>query len=176
MSYINAEKVLPAWLIDEIRNYISDGLIYIPPAKPLRKEWGSKSGIRELLAERNSEIRNKKAENVYHIWNECCRVLKKGGRLLAGFDNGISFLFEGDNPLLVVNRLPFNPLKMPNERFEAMAKNGEGIQFSHSLEEQIDGQLKAGFTLKALYEDRDRVRGARIRDYSPQYMATLAVK
>lgn len=94
MSYINAEKVLPTWLIDEIRNYISDGLIYIPPAKSLRKEWGSKSGIMELLAERNSEIRNKKAENVYHIWNECCRVLKKGGRLLAGFDNGIVFFLK----------------------------------------------------------------------------------
>ena len=65
---------------------------------------------------------------------------------------------------------------MPKERFEAMAKNGKGIQFSHSLEEQIGGQLKAGFTLNALYEDRDRAGGARIRDYSPQYMATLAVK
>lgn len=51
MSYINAEKVLPAWLIDEIRNYISDDLIYISLAKSLRKEWGSKSSIRELLAE-----------------------------------------------------------------------------------------------------------------------------
>lgn len=121
-------------------------------------------------------VSNCYVEDVYHIWNECYRVLKKGGRLLAGFDNGIDFLFEGDNPLLVVNKLPFNPLKMPNERFEAMAKNGEGIQFSHSLEEQIGGQLKAGFTLKDLYEDRDRVGGAKIRDYLPQYMATLAVK
>ena len=121
-------------------------------------------------------VSNCYVEDVYHIWNECYRVLKKGGRLLAGFDNGINFLFEDDNPLLVVNKLPFNPLKMPKERFEAMAKNGEGIQFSHSLEEQIGGQLKAGFTLKALYEDRDRQGVARIRDYSPQYMATLATK
>lgn len=115
-------------------------------------------------------------ENVYHVWNECFRVLKKGGRLLAGFSNGLDFLFEDDNALLVVNRLPFNPLKMPRERFEAMANNGEGIQFSHSMEEQIGGQLKAGFTLKALYEDRDREGGAKIREYAPQYMATLAVK
>ena len=61
-------------------------------------------------------------------------------------------------------------------RIVPKAKNGEGIQFSHSLEEQIGGQLKAGFTLKALYEDRDRAGGAKIREYSPQYMATLAVK
>lgn len=31
MSYINAEKVLPEWLVGEIRNYVGDGLIYIPP-------------------------------------------------------------------------------------------------------------------------------------------------
>ena len=46
MSYINAEKVLPAWLIDEIRNYTGDGLIYIPPDKSIRREWGSKSGAK----------------------------------------------------------------------------------------------------------------------------------
>lgn len=115
-------------------------------------------------------------EDVYHVWNECYRILKTGGRLLAGFSNGLDFLFEGDNPLLVVNPLPFNPLKMPKERYEAMITNGESIQFSHSMEEQIGGQLKAGFTLKNLYEDRDREGGAKIRDYAPQYMATLAVK
>ena len=27
------------------------------------------------------------------------------------------------------------------------------MQFSHTLEEQINGQLEAGFTLLALYED-----------------------
>ncbi|MBO5167409.1 MAG: class I SAM-dependent methyltransferase [Lachnospiraceae bacterium] len=115
-------------------------------------------------------------EDVYHVWNECYRNLKKGGRLLSGFSNGLDFLFEGDNPLLVVNQLPFNPLKMPKERYEAMVSNGEGVQFSHSMEEQIGGQLKAGFLLKDLYEDRDREGGAKIRDYAPQYMATLAVK
>ena len=115
-------------------------------------------------------------EDVYHVWNECYRILKRGGRLLAGFSNGLDFLFEGDNPLLVVNPLPFNPLKMEKERYDAMIANGEGVQFSHSMEEQIGGQLKAGFILKDLYEDRDREGGAKIREYAPQYMATLAVK
>lgn len=121
-------------------------------------------------------VSNCYVEDIYPIWKECYRVLKKGGRLLAGFSNGLDFLFEDDNSLLVVNRLPFNPLKMPRERFEAMAKNEEGIEFSHSMEEQLGGQLIAGFTLKALFEDRDREGGAKIREYAPQYMATLAVK
>ena len=121
-------------------------------------------------------VSNCYVEDVYHVWNECFRVLKSGGVLLAGFDNGLNFLFEDDNPLLVVNPLPFNPLKMPRERFERMAQNYEGIQFSHSIEEQLGGQLKAGFRLTDLYEDKDRENGMEIRKFAPQYMATRAVK
>ena len=121
-------------------------------------------------------VSNCYVEDVYHIWNECHRILKKGGRLLSGLDNGISYLFEENEPLRVVNPLPFNPLKMSEEKRNAMIANGDGIQFSHTLEEQIGGQLKAGFTLKALYEDRDREDGNEIGKYYPQYFATLAVK
>ncbi len=65
---------------------------------------------------------------------------------------------------------------MEKEQYDRMANNHEGIQFSHSMEEQLGGQLKAGFTLTDLYEDRDREGGAAIREYAPQYMATRAVK
>ena len=61
VSYINAEKVLPEWLIREIRSYAGDGLIYIPPDRAIRREWGSRSGARQMLEERNKEIRTKKS-------------------------------------------------------------------------------------------------------------------
>lgn len=121
-------------------------------------------------------VSNSYVEDVYHIWNECYRVLKNGGRLLAGMDNGINYLFEEDEPLKVVNPLPFNPLKMSEEKRKAMIANGDGVQFSHTLDEQIGGQLKAGFILKDLYEDRDREGGNKIGKYYPQYSATLAMK
>ena len=121
-------------------------------------------------------VSNVYVEDVYPVWNECYRILKKGGRLLSGLDNGIDYLFDESDPLKVVNPLPFNPLKMPKEKRDAMIANGDGIQFSHTLDEQIGGQLKAGFTLKALYEDRDREGGCEIGKYYPQYFATLAVK
>ena len=35
-------------------------------------------------------VSNVYVEEVYHVWNECYRILKKGGRLLAGLDNGIN--------------------------------------------------------------------------------------
>ncbi|MGN0542837.1 MAG: class I SAM-dependent methyltransferase [Acutalibacteraceae bacterium] len=121
-------------------------------------------------------VSNNYVEDVYHVWNECYRVLKEGGRLLSGLDNGINYLFAEDKPLKVVNPLPYNPLKMPKERLDSMIANGDGLQFSHTLDEQIGGQLKSGFTLKAIYEDRDRPGGAEIGKYYPQYFATLAVK
>lgn len=115
-------------------------------------------------------------EDVYHVWNECYRVLKSGGILLAGFDNGMNFLVEDDKePLVITNKLPFNPLKNP-EYMELSIKEDGGVQFSHSLEEQIGGQLKAGFILTDLYEDRDREGSGVLREYTTQYIATRAIK
>ena len=52
----------------------------------------------------------------------------------------------------ILNRLPFDPLKNPDQ-MALLQKDDAGVQFSHSLEEQIDGQLNAGFILMELYED-----------------------
>jgi len=62
MSYINAQEILPKWLLDEVRSYAGDGLIYIPPKCSERKAWGSKSGTKKMLEARNHEIRMKKGE------------------------------------------------------------------------------------------------------------------
>lgn len=72
MSYINAEKILPARLIEEIRSYTGDGLIYIPPDRACRREWGSKSGTKQMLEKRNNEIRTKKSNGatVSHLAEE----------------------------------------------------------------------------------------------------------
>jgi SAM-dependent methyltransferase len=121
-------------------------------------------------------VSNCYVEDVYHVWNECFRVLKKGGVLLAGMSNGIDYLFDDvkpGEPLVVVNKLPYNPLKNEDQYKKSAAIDGS-FQFSHTLEEQIGGQLKAGFRLTDLYEDRDRSGG--ISEYCPQYIATRAVK
>ncbi|MDR3139414.1 MAG: class I SAM-dependent methyltransferase, partial [Treponema sp.] len=120
-------------------------------------------------------VSNCYVEDVLFIWRECYRVVKKGGLLLAGMDNGLNFLFDDPAayPLTVVNKLPFNPLRDP-ELYKKLDRDNDGIQFSHSLEEQIGGQLKAGFILTDLYEDYDRT--GLLREYAPQYIATRAIK
>ena len=111
-------------------------------------------------------------EDVFHVWSECYRILKKGGVLLAGMDNGLSYLVEDDNPFLIVNKLPYNPLK--NEMLYKKSMQSDGsIQFSHTIEEQIGGQLKAGFVLTDLFEDKD---DDGIGKYVPNFIATRAVK
>ena len=107
------------------------------------------------------------------IWKECWRVLKSGGYLLAGMDNGINFIVDSDAKE-VVNRLPFDPLVNAEQRRQLEAEDC-GIQFSHTLEEQINDQLEAGFTLLALYEDTNSE--GRLHDLNiPTYFATRARK
>lgn len=116
-------------------------------------------------------------EDVYHVWNECYRVLKPGGILLAGMDNGFNFLVEDFTvrPLVITNKLPFNPLKMDAERRQRMIDNNEGLQFSHTFDEQIGGQLRVGFVITGAYEDSNNDPDA-VADGIPSYWATKAVK
>ena len=92
-------------------------------------------------------------------------------------DNGFNFMVEDPTvrPMVIANQLPFNPLKMPPERLEQMVSNGDGVQFSHTLEEQIGGQLRAGLVLTDVYEDTSNEPDA-IADGIPAFWATRAVK
>lgn len=90
-------------------------------------------------------------KEVKPVWKECFRVLKKGGVLLAGLDNGINYLVDDDEKT-IVNKMPFDPTSDPGLMKQSI-ENDWGIQFSHTLEEQIGGQLETGFTLTDLYED-----------------------
>ena len=112
-------------------------------------------------------------EEVRPVFRECFRVLKKGGVLLSGLDNGINFIF-GEDETTVQYKLPFNPLKDP-KLYEDSVKNDWGIQFSHTIEEQIGGQLEAGFRLTHIYEDTNGE--GHLHDYNiPAFIATRAVK
>ena len=75
---------------------------------------------------------------------------------------------------MIVNSLPFNPLKNQEQRKQLM-EDDAGIQFSHTLEEQIGGQLEAGFRLLDLYEDTNN--SGRLYELGiPSYVATRSVK
>ena len=96
-------------------------------------------------------VSNCYVKDVKSIWKECYRVLKKGGYLLSGTDHFVNYIVD-ENEERIINELPFDPLKNENQR-KQLEKDDSGMQFSHTIEEQINGQLEAGFVLKELYED-----------------------
>ena len=54
-------------------------------------------------------------------------------------------------------------------------KNNWGLSFSHTLEEQIGGQLEAGFVLTDLYEDTSG-SGVLHEHNVPTFFATRSIK
>jgi SAM-dependent methyltransferase len=119
------------------------------------------------------------APAVRPVWREAFRVLRRGGLLLAGFNNPAIYIFdledERQERLEVKYRLPYSDIESPDEaERERLLASGRPLEFSHTLEDQLGGQLDAGFQLTALYEDRHR--GLRVADFMPTYIATRAVK
>jgi len=89
--------------------------------------------------------------DVLPIWKECFRILKKGGALLAGVDNGLNFAFDLEEKN-VIFKMPFDPLHNEEHR-KFLEQENDGMQFSHTIDEQIGGQLAAGFRLTNVYGD-----------------------
>ncbi len=118
-------------------------------------------------------VSNVYIEDVLPVWRECFRVLKKGGILLSGLDNGLNFAFN-DEQTKLVNRLPYNPLKDEALYQEGIASDS-GVQFSHTIEEQVGGQLAAGLVLTHIFGDTDGF-GAFHEHNVPTYFATRAIK
>lgn len=56
MSYIKAEEILPADIIRIIQTYVEGKNIYIPRKQGRRQEWGTRTGIKDELEERNQRI------------------------------------------------------------------------------------------------------------------------
>lgn len=96
-------------------------------------------------------VSNCYVKDVRPIWKECYRILKSGGVLLSGVDHYINYIVDSEEKM-IVNSLPFDPLSNP-EQMKQLQDDDAGVQFSHSLEEQIGGQLEAGLAVLELYED-----------------------
>lgn len=113
------------------------------------------------------------------VWREAFRVLRPGGILLSGFMNPIFYIFDWKQQeqgiLTVRHSIPYSDLESLSEsELAEFYKNGHPVEFGHSLESQIGGQLEAGFVLTDMYEDRHG--DALVSKYIATYMATRAVK
>jgi SAM-dependent methyltransferase len=127
-------------------------------------------------------VSNSYAPEVEPVWRECFRVLRPGGALLAAFMNPIVYVFDAEaearGELVVRYSLPF--ADVANRTAEDLARviaTDHTVEFSHTLDAQIGGQLRAGFHLVDLFEDVDRGPPESGRSlYFPTCLATRAVR
>lgn len=120
--------------------------------------------------------------DVRPVWSECFRVLKPGGALLAGFLNPTYYLFEHGTTeptqgLQVKYKLPYSDLDHADEpAVQARLQSGEAVEFSHTLDDLIGGQARAGLMLVDMYEDGWTDEATPLNRFSPTSIATRAVK
>ncbi len=116
------------------------------------------------------------------VWREASRVLRSGGTLLAGFTNPVRYLFNEDiefssDLLYVVNTVPYSDREqLTDEQKDRYMAEGEPFEYGHTLEQQIGGQLKAGFVLAGLYEDLYPPDEDKLSGHIPSFIATRALK
>lgn len=124
-------------------------------------------------------VSNCYAPEVLPVWLEAYRVLRPGGVLLAGFMAPASYIFdplaEDDGELIVRFPLPYSDVgsQAPEDR-DAILRTFHTFEHSHTLQDQIGGQLAAGFLLAGFYEDVEP--GRLLSNFMPDMLATRAIK
>ena len=118
-------------------------------------------------------------DSVLPVWKESYRVLRPGGTLLAGFVNPLVYIFDMNDwdrgSLVVRYKIPYSDLHdLPADELRRRVDERNTIEFGHTLQDQIGGQIAAGFAIVGFYED---ISGGDLLDpYISTFIATRAVK
>lgn len=115
------------------------------------------------------------------VWKEAFRVLRSGGALLAGFCNPLIYLFtedlDGNVDKTLRHTVPYaDPDTLSADMLAQYERDQLPLEFGHTLEQQLGGQLRAGFHLTDLYEDYRDETDHPMNAHSPSFIATRAVK
>ncbi len=110
------------------------------------------------------------------VWRECARVLRQGGALLSGFANPVEYIFDAvdleNGALTVRHSLPYADVDHLDDPAIRAICEKDGYIWSHTLEDQLQGQIAAGFVIAGFYED---VGGTALDRYLPTAIATRAL-
>ncbi len=125
-------------------------------------------------------VSNMFVDNIIPVWNEASRVIKNGGRLLSGIANPNYFIFDYNQLCKgifeVMHQIPYSDLNsLTYDELNKYIDSKEPLIFGHSLEDQIKGQLDAGFVIIGFYED-DYGGISPIDKYIKTFIATAAIK
>jgi len=118
--------------------------------------------------------------DVRAVWRECYRVLRPGGALLMGTVNPIEYAFDraladAEGVFQLKHSLPYSDVTdISQEEHARLYGSHAPYKFSHTLDDQIGGQLEVGFVLTGFFEAHKE--DDRLGRYFPNYIATRALK
>ncbi len=124
-------------------------------------------------------VSNVFAPEIRPVWRECFRVLRSGGTLIAGFVNPWWYVFDDESmsrgEFVVRHSLPYSCVdSLTPQELKARVEAERPLEYAHSLEDQIGGQLDAGFLLAGYLDDV--FPGEALEKIAPQFSATRAIK
>lgn len=119
-------------------------------------------------------------DSVLPVYQEAYRVLKNGGAFLSGFVNPIRYIFDirqyDLGKLVVKHKIPYSDYDLSEQDFKDLITDLEyGIEFGHSLEDLIQGQIGAGFLIAGYYGDKCG-KDDLLDQYIDSFTATKAIK
>lgn len=89
--------------------------------------------------------------SVHKVFKECYRVLKQGGSLILAAPNPIAYVCdyiddENGGYYKAVNKMPYSSAEHPDQ--------GDWIEFGHTMDDYIGGQIACGFAITGYMEDQ----------------------
>jgi len=88
--------------------------------------------------------------DIMPIFRECHRALKNGGIFIMSAPNPINYIcdYDGEKDIYIArNKLPYISCEHENQ--------GDWIEYGHTLESYIGGQIRCGFSIIGFYEERE---------------------
>lgn len=117
--------------------------------------------------------------DILPVWRECYRVLKAPGRLLAGFNNPLNYMIDWEEVeqtrrCELHHAIPYADTRsLSPQMMQKYIEEQQPFEFGHSLTDQIQGQIAAGFLIAGFYED---IGEDLLDQFTEPHIATYAIK
>jgi ubiquinone/menaquinone biosynthesis C-methylase UbiE len=118
-------------------------------------------------------------DDILPVWKESNRVLKEKGCLLSGFSNPLIYMLnweEADKTKRceLQYSIPYSDIQSLSQRMKKKyLQEKTPFEFGHTLTDQIQGQVDAGFIIAGFYEDKGE---ALLDKFADIFIATRAIK